>query len=46
VISDQPTAKAEAWLFDAEHKVENIGEVGLGGEILFPSQSVTLIVLR
>lgn len=46
IVSDQPTAKVEAWLFDSEHKVENIGEVELGGEILFPAQSVTLFILR
>lgn len=46
VITDQPAAKAEAWLFYSEHQVENIGEVELGGEVLFPAQSVTLFVLR
>jgi hypothetical protein len=46
VVSDQPTARAEAWLFDPDHEVENMGEVELGGEILFPAQSVTLFVLK
>ena len=41
-----PAARAEAWLFDPDHQVENMGEVELGGEILFPAQSVTLFVLR
>lgn len=46
VIADQPTARGEAWLFDPEHKVENMGEVELGGEMRFPAQSVTLFILR
>ena len=46
VIADQPTVKAEAWLFDPEHKVENMGEVELGEGVIFPPQSVTLFVLK
>jgi hypothetical protein len=46
VIADQPTVKAEAWLFDPEHKVENMGEVELGEGVIFPPQSVTLFILK
>ncbi len=46
VIADQPSVKAEAWLFDPEHKVENMGEVELGEGVIFPPQSVTLFVLK
>ena len=46
IIADQPTVKAEAWLFDPEHKVENMGEVELGEGVIFPPQSVTLFVLK
>lgn len=46
MIADQPAAKAEAWLFDPDHRLENTGEVELGGEVLFPAQSVTLFVVR
>lgn len=46
VIADQPAVKAEAWLFDPEHKVENVGEVELGEGVIFPPQSVTLFILK
>jgi hypothetical protein len=45
-IAGQPSAKGEAWLFDPNHSVENMGKVELNGEGQFPAQSVTLFILK
>lgn len=45
-IGNQSQIQAEAWLFDPEHKVENIGAVQLSSGIIVPAQSITLYVVR
>ena len=44
-IEDQPQAQAEAWLFDASHKAENIGELDIFNGVSVPPQSMTLFVI-
>jgi hypothetical protein len=45
-IGDQTQIQAEMWLFDPDHKAENIGVVELSGSITVPAQSVTLCIIR
>src|SRR5215213_343590 len=35
-LGDQTRVQAEAWLFDPEHKAENVGVVDLSTEMVFP----------
>ena len=44
-IEARSEVQAEAWLFDATHKVENVGKADLSNEVRFPPQSVMLLVL-
>ena len=45
-IGDQTPVQAETWLFDASHKVVNLGMSQISGQITVPPQSVTLYVLQ
>jgi glycosyl hydrolase family 39 (putative alpha-L-iduronidase) len=45
-IGDQAQVQAEAWLFDPEHKAENIGEVELSNDITVPPQSIMLYIVQ
>jgi hypothetical protein len=45
-IGDQTQVRADSWLFDPEHKAENIGLVELSGEVAFPPQSISLFVVQ
>jgi alpha-L-arabinofuranosidase len=45
-IGDQAQVEAEAWLFDPDHKAENIGTVDLAKHITVPPQSITLYVVQ
>jgi hypothetical protein len=45
-LGDQTSVQAEAWLFDPDHKAENIGNVELSGKIEVPAQSVNLFIIR
>jgi hypothetical protein len=45
-IGDQAQVQAEAWLFDPEHKAENVGSVELSNGIIVPAQSITLYIVR
>ena len=45
-IGDLTQIQAEAWLFDPDHKAENIGELGLLGSITIPAQSITLYIIQ
>jgi hypothetical protein len=45
-IGDQAQVQAAAWLFDPEHKAENIGSVNLSNGIIIPPQSITLYIVR
>ena len=45
-IGDQAQVQAEAWLFDPEHKAENIGAVELFKGITAPPQSITLYLVQ
>jgi hypothetical protein len=45
-IGDQTEVQAEAWLFDSDHKAENIGSMQLSGEIVFPPQSISLYIIH
>ncbi len=44
-IEGQAEVRAEAWLFNPDHKAEKIGNVDLSGNAAFPPQSVTLFVV-
>jgi hypothetical protein len=41
-IAGQAQVQAEAWLFDPDHKAENLGTTDLSNEVTLPPQSVTL----
>jgi alpha-L-arabinofuranosidase len=45
-IGDQTQIKAETWLFDPDHKAENMGTIQLSGQITVPSQSITLYIVQ
>jgi hypothetical protein len=45
-ISTPVELQAEAWLFDPDHKAENIGSVDLANGITLPAQSITLYIIR
>lgn len=45
-IGDQAQVQAEAWLFDPDHKVENMGSVDLSNRITVPPQSITLFIVQ
>ena len=45
-IAGQSPVNAETWLFDPEHKVENLGMLALSGPITFPPQSITLYIIQ
>lgn len=45
-IGDQAQAQAEAWLFDPDHKAENMGTVELSNGIAVPPQSITLYIIQ
>ena len=44
-IGDQAQVRAETWLFDQEHKVENLGVLEYSGNVTIPPQSLTLYVI-
>jgi hypothetical protein len=44
-IEGQPQVQGEAWLFDASHKAENVGESNISNGISVPAQSMTLFVI-
>jgi hypothetical protein len=44
-IGDQTQVRAETWLFDPEHKAENLGVLDYSGEIRVPPQSLTLYII-
>jgi hypothetical protein len=45
-IGDQAQVQAEAWLFDPDHKAENIGTGELSNGIAFPPESITLYIIQ
>jgi alpha-L-arabinofuranosidase len=45
-IGDQTQIQADVWLFDSEHKAENIGSVELSDDIILPPQSITLYIVQ
>ena len=45
-IGDQVQVQAETWLFDPDHKAENIGTVELSNGIAFPPESITLYIIQ
>ena len=45
-IGDQTQIQAEAWLFDPEHKAENMGVLEFSGNVTIPPQSVTLYIVK
>jgi alpha-L-arabinofuranosidase len=44
-LEAQPQVQGEAWLFDASHKAENVGESDISNGISVPAQSMTLFVI-
>ena len=44
-VENQAQVRAEAWLFDASHKAENIGELDISNGVSVPSQSMTLFII-
>jgi Glycosyl hydrolases family 39 len=45
-IGDQAQVPAEVWLFDPEHKAENMGIEQLSNEVTVPPQSITLYIIH
>jgi hypothetical protein len=45
-IADQAAVKAETWLFDPTHTVENMGNVDLSAEMHLPAQSISLFIIQ
>jgi beta-xylosidase len=45
-ISVPVEGQAEIWLFDPDHKAENIGTVAVSNGITVPAQSITLYIIR
>ncbi len=45
-IEDQAEVQAETWLFDPDHKAENVGTREIADSITVPPQSVTLYILQ
>jgi len=44
-VENQAQVQAEAWLFDASHKAENIGELDISNGVSVPPQSMTLFII-
>jgi hypothetical protein len=45
-IGDQTEVRAEAWLFDPDHKLENVDSVQLSAKTAFPPQSISLFLIQ
>ena len=45
-IEEQAQVHAETWLFDPDHKAENIGTLELSDSITLPAESVTLYIIQ
>ena len=45
-IEEQVEVQAEAWLFDPDHKAENIGTLEISNSITIPPESVTLYIIQ
>jgi hypothetical protein len=45
-IGDRTQIQAEMWLFDPDHKVENLGSTELSGQVTIPAQSITLYIVQ
>ena len=45
-IEDRAQVQADAWLFDLEHKAENIGTMEISDSIILPPESVTLYIIQ
>jgi hypothetical protein len=44
-IGDQSQVQAETWLFDPDHKVEDMGILDYSGEVTLPPQSLSLYII-
>src|SRR5688572_7554121 len=45
-IEEQAQAQAETWLFDLDHKAENVGMLEISDSITVPPESVTLYIFQ
>ena len=45
-IEEQAEVQAEAWLFDPDHKAENIGTLEISNSITIPPESVILYIIQ
>ena len=45
-IEKHANVQAETWLFDPDHKAENIGPLELSDSITLPAESVTLYIIQ
>ena len=45
-IEEQAQVQAETWLFDLDHKAENIGTLEISDSITLPAESVTLYIIQ
>ena len=45
-IEEQAQVQAETWLFDLDHKAENIGAMEISNSITIPPESVTLYIIQ
>ena len=45
-IEEQAPVQADAWLFDLDHKAENVGALEISDSITVPPESVTLYIIQ
>jgi alpha-L-arabinofuranosidase len=45
-INGRDQIQAETWLFDPDHKAENMGTIELSGQVTVPAQSITLYIVQ
>jgi len=45
-IEEQARVRADAWLFDLDHKAENVGTLEISARITVPPESVTLYIIQ
>ncbi len=45
-IGGRTQVQAETWLFDPDHKAENMGIMELAGRVTVPAQSITLYIVQ
>ena len=45
-IEERAQVQADAWLFDLDHKAENLGALEISDRITVPPESITLFIIK